>query len=100
MPKSNTSESSRKDDDFKRPAALHQMADSHGFNKTKKSESLYAGRDVVSSRIPWKEVNKVGHHNVDKMVPNLGKSLATEQDDTVSDLTYGGKPCSKSTFRK
>ena len=34
--------------------------------KNRMSESLYAGRDVVSSRIPWMEFNKLNAHNIEK----------------------------------
>ena len=30
------------------------VEESKAFKKNKMSESLYAGRDVISSRIPWK----------------------------------------------
>ena len=67
------------------------------------SESLYAGRDVISSRIPWRQFNKVNDHNLEKQIAKFDTSQqsVTSKDDVVSDFTYGGnKPGSKSTMRK
>ena len=36
------------------------------MRKSKMSESLYAGKDVVSSRIPWKDINRMNTHHLDK----------------------------------